>query len=244
MVSSSNYPVHDAVTVRKGKTIYKNSEWWKAILLHTIGTQSNPSIGFYLWHNDDDGWKRKNKYNVKTIDAWEMDKSLISHFLNSDINDESKTFDLPVSDYYRIANAQNIFKTENWWKSVVLIDKKGDYKTHEVIIYLWQYRDDTWRRRQKYAVKDLDDWNDEQQIADNLLSTTISDDAAITSLSENKPTDKENTDQMLKNNTQSSDTILEEIAASFGLDATTDTSALNTEMEKLHLSTTPKNRGD
>lgn len=38
------------------------------------------------------------------------------------------------------------------------------------MIYLWQRRDDEWRRRQKYAIKSVSDWEEERRVVDERLS--------------------------------------------------------------------------
>lgn len=164
---STRYPVHPDVTVHSGKTIYRTDDWWKAAVTHSYG-DSDPELAIYLWHRDDD-WSRKNKYHVKTAEAWHEDKDRIEQYLeeNGQPVDDQSSF--PVSDYYNLSEAETVFQTDDWWKAIVSIDQKGSYDTHEVIIYLWQQVDGDWRRRQKYAIKNLDDWSDDRDTVDALL---------------------------------------------------------------------------
>ncbi|WP_211313501.1 hypothetical protein [Halarchaeum salinum] len=159
--------MHDDVTVHAGKTIYQTDSWWKAAVLHSYG-DSDPEIGIYLWNYNED-WTRKNKYHVKTAEAWEADKVRIDQYLAESGDQVASQDAFPVSDYYRLARGETVFKTDDWWKAIVAIDQKGSYDTYEVIIYLWQRVDDDWRRRQKYAVKNLDDWSGDQDAVDALL---------------------------------------------------------------------------
>jgi hypothetical protein len=164
---STRYPVHPDVTVHSGETIYRTDDWWKAAVTHSYG-DSDPELAIYLWHRDDD-WSRKNKYHVKTAEAWHEDKDRIEQYLeeNGQPVDDQSSF--PVSDYYNLSEAETVFQTDDWWKAIVSIDQKGSYDTHEVIIYLWQQVDGDWRRRQKYAIKNLDDWSDDRDTVDALL---------------------------------------------------------------------------
>ncbi|MGB9966164.1 hypothetical protein [Halobacterium hubeiense] len=166
-MTSTQYPVHPDVTVHSGETIYRTDEWWKAAVTHSYG-DSDPELAIYLWHRDDD-WSRKNKYHVKTAEAWHADKDRIKQYLakNGEPVDDQSAFS--VSDYYNVNQGESVFETEDWWKAIVEIDQKGEFDTHEVIIYLWQRVDGDWRRRQKYAIKNLDDWNDERDAVDDLL---------------------------------------------------------------------------
>jgi hypothetical protein len=166
-VASTRYPVHPDVTVHSGETIYRTDDWWKAAVTHSYG-DSDPELAIYLWHRDDD-WSRKNKYHVKTAEAWHEDKDRIEQYLeeNGQPVDDQSAF--PVSDYYNLSEAETVFQTDDWWKAIVSIDQKGSYDTHEVIIYLWQQVDGDWRRRQKYAIKNLDDWSDDRDAVDALL---------------------------------------------------------------------------
>jgi len=166
-MTSTHYPVHPDVTVHFGKTIYRTDDWWKAAVTHSYG-DSDPELAIYLWHRDDD-WSRKNKYHVKTAEAWHEDKDRIEQYLEENgqtVNDQSA---FPVSDYYNLSQGETVFETDDWWKAIVSIDQKGSYDTHEVIIYLWQQVDGDWRRRQKYAIKNLDDWSDDRNAVGALL---------------------------------------------------------------------------
>ncbi|MFC6720283.1 hypothetical protein [Halobacteriaceae bacterium SHR40] len=159
-------PVHESLTVIEFTDIYRTEEWWKAVVRYRLESNSEETA-IYLWHNDDDdGWTRKNKYVIKTEEAWETDRQVIKSLLDGQGNDG----DFPVSDYYNIDAGTTVSKSDDWWKAIVRIDQKGSYETEEVIVYLWQYQDDKWRRRQKYAIKDNDSWAEERDIISSMLS--------------------------------------------------------------------------
>lgn len=169
MSSQTRFPVHESLDVLDGETIYRTDEWHKAVVLYrySITESDSPELAIYLWHKEDGKWKRKQKYVARTSDAWEEDRGVIERFLPA-LNDESVPNEvdspddtLPVSEYYHVAAAETVFKTDEWWKAVVVIDAKGDYETSEVILYLWQQTDNGWKCRQKYPIKRISDWEDD-----------------------------------------------------------------------------------
>ena len=182
----TDYPVHADVTVHSGKTIYRTDDWWKAAVVHSYDG-GEPEIAIYLWHRDDD-WSQKNKYHVKTTDAWQADKKLIEEFLSGGGSTVSDQSSFPVSDYYRVSHGESVFQTDGWWKAIVTIDQKGSYETQEVIIYLWQKDDGDWRRRQKYAIKNRDDWSTDRDAVDALLTE---DAEQVADMADEVPTNKE-----------------------------------------------------
>lgn len=171
-MAKGGYPVHSSIDVHAGETIYRTDDWWKAAVTHSYDS-GEPEIAIYLWHKDDDGWTRKNKYHVKTAEAWKSDRQLVDEYLSGGGKEVDAQDDFPVSDYYHVARGESIFKADDWWKAIVTIDQKGSYETQEVIIYLWQQVDGDWRRRQKYAIKDVDDWQDDQTAVDALLDEDV-----------------------------------------------------------------------
>ncbi|WP_254524002.1 hypothetical protein [Natrinema caseinilyticum] len=122
----------------------------------------------YLWHRDDD-WTRKNKYVVKTSEAWKTDREIIDQYIRSDPPSEVTTA-FPVSDYYTVGVGETVFQNDGWWKAIVNVIEKGSYETNEVMVYLWQNQEGRWRRRQKYTIKSVSDWEEECEVIDEHLS--------------------------------------------------------------------------
>lgn len=151
MTAASEVPVHQSLNVVNVSEIYRTKEWWKAAVRYQFddgGEYNETSV--YLWH-DDDGWTRKNKYVIKTEEAWKTDKTIIDQLLTGEITstpDES----LPVSDYYEVGAGKTVFQSDGWWKGIAKIVQKGSYETEEVMVYLWQQTEGDWRRRQKYTI--------------------------------------------------------------------------------------------
>lgn len=170
MASESRPPVHESLHVVNSSDIYRNDDWWKAVVRYKFDrSDEHRETAVYLWNNDD-GWTRKNKYVIKTTDAWETDKAVVNR-LFSDPSSVMPDDTLPVSDYYEIAAGETVFRSDDWWKAIVKITEKGSYETEEIMIYLWQETDGDWRRRQKYTIKSEERWQEEAEVVESILYT-------------------------------------------------------------------------
>lgn len=168
-MSAHQPPVHDSLEVVNHEDIYRTEEWWKSVVKYLYEGAETPELAVYLWHRDDD-WTRKNKYVIKTAEAWEADRSAIESLLAGEL-DESETESFPVSDYYTVGSGTTVFQSDGWWKAIVKVVEKGSYETEEVMVYLWQERDGDWRRRQKYTIKSKEEWQTESEAISSLLES-------------------------------------------------------------------------
>jgi len=160
VTATSDIPIHQSLSVVDSESIYRTEEWWKAVVRYRFNEDDEyDETAVYLWH-DDDGWTRKNKYVIKTDEAWKTDKTLIDRLL-ADEDASQPDRNLPVSDYYEIGAGETVFRSDGWWKAIVKIVQKGSYETEEIMVYLWQQTDGDWRRRQKYTIKDEESWQEE-----------------------------------------------------------------------------------
>lgn len=165
---STELPVHDSLYVVGSEDIYRNDEWWKSVVRYQFDPDDDHSeVAVYLWHNDD-GWTRKNKYVIKTTDAWITDKAIIDQLFSTTAESQSDG-EFPTSDYYSLAAGETVFRSDGWWKAIVKIAQKGSYETEEVMVYLWQEVDGDWRRRQKYTNKSEESWQDEAEVIESVL---------------------------------------------------------------------------
>ena len=188
-MGKTEYPVSEYLTVYGGRDIYRTGSWWKAVVKYEFQDGSNSTeTAIYLWHNDGEEWARKNKYTIKTREAWDEDNVAIESVMEAP-EDLAADDEFPVSDYYHVAAGETIFRTDEWWKAIVRIDEKGDYETEELIIYVWQHSDGQWRRRQKYAIKGRDDWEEECKVVRAVLDdeTTKSEDGRTSEKSTDGP---------------------------------------------------------
>lgn len=225
MDSGGTYPVHSSINVESSKDIYETDDWWKAAVRYSTKQNEEWIIAIYLWHDGSDGWTRKNKYNIKSTEAWQMDVELIESYLSTHPHDMGSPPELPVSDYYSLAAGETILKTEDWWKAIVVIDQKGNWETFEVIIYLWQKSEGKWRRRQKYAIKDEADWLDDRDAVNALLRDVSS---------QSIPTRRTKVDRDTPEDIDLKDSPVVQIAHELGIDSS-GTDELTEQIAGLHL---------
>ncbi|NWF87464.1 hypothetical protein HXY32_06630 [Candidatus Bathyarchaeota archaeon] len=63
---------------------------------------------------------------------------------------------LPISEFYKVVDSVTIFKSEKWWEAIVVFESYGK---RSIGFYLWQKRNDTWKRKHKFNVRNIDEWN-------------------------------------------------------------------------------------
>jgi hypothetical protein len=95
----------------------------------------------------------------------------IEHFPenNGPIRDGWKHVDMaqfPVHDELDVQNGETIFKSDDWWKAIVLYE---GYRGMEGAIYLWQANDGDWNRSQKYVIRSEDDWEQDKEAIERFI---------------------------------------------------------------------------
>ena len=68
----------------------------------------------------------------------------------------SQTEKLPLSEFYKVIDYATIFRSEKWWEAIVVIESFG---RRSIAMYLWQKRNDVWKRKHKFQVRNMDEWN-------------------------------------------------------------------------------------
>lgn len=63
---------------------------------------------------------------------------------------------LPISEFYKVVEYVTLFKSQKWWEAVVIFESYGK---RAIGLYLWQKRQDTWKRKHKFNIRNLDEWN-------------------------------------------------------------------------------------
>jgi hypothetical protein len=63
---------------------------------------------------------------------------------------------LPISDFYKVIDHTTIFKTKKWWEAIVVFESAGK---RAIGMYMWQKQDDKWKRKHKFNVRNLEEWN-------------------------------------------------------------------------------------
>jgi hypothetical protein len=83
--------------------------------------------------------------------------------VESDILTEEK---LPISESIEVIEATTIFKSEKWWAAVALVKSFG---RKQLAVYLWNKRDNLWKRRQKFVVRNKAQWAQFKEAIERLL---------------------------------------------------------------------------
>ena len=63
---------------------------------------------------------------------------------------------LPLSEFYKVVDYATIFRSEKWWEAIVVIESFG---RRSIAMYLWQRRNDSWKRKHKFQIRNTDEWN-------------------------------------------------------------------------------------
>jgi hypothetical protein len=63
---------------------------------------------------------------------------------------------LPISEFYTVIDSVTIFKSQKWWEAIVVFESYGK---RSIGLYLWQKKGDAWKRKHKFNVRNLDEWN-------------------------------------------------------------------------------------
>jgi len=77
---------------------------------------------------------------------------------------------LPISEFYKVIDYVTIFKSEKWWEAIVVFEAFGK---RSIGLYLWQKRADAWKRKHKFNVRNLDEWNKLKNAVDKLTPKLI-----------------------------------------------------------------------
>ncbi len=76
---------------------------------------------------------------------------------------------LPTNEMIKVLDYITISKSEDWWKAVVLAGEKGHYK---LMLYMWNKRDNVWKRVQKFTIGGKRDWPLYKDAIEKLLEKT------------------------------------------------------------------------
>jgi hypothetical protein len=72
---------------------------------------------------------------------------------------------LPISDIYKVIDYVTIFKSKKWWEAIVVYEAFGK---RSIGLYLWENRNDVWKRKNKFSVRNLDEWTTIKNAVDQL----------------------------------------------------------------------------
>jgi len=72
---------------------------------------------------------------------------------------------LPISDFYKVVDYVTIFKSGKWWEAIVVFEASG---RRSIGFYLWENRNGVWKRKSKFSVRNLDEWDKVKNAVDQL----------------------------------------------------------------------------
>ncbi|MGB9959205.1 MAG: hypothetical protein ACPLKQ_01620 [Candidatus Bathyarchaeales archaeon] len=78
---------------------------------------------------------------------------------------------LPISDFYKVVNYVTIFKSEKWWEAIVVFESFGK---RSIGLYLWQKRNDAWKRKHKFNIRNIEEWNKLKAAIEKLAPSLVS----------------------------------------------------------------------
>lgn len=92
MAQEEPFPIHEALKVIKGKTLFKNKKWWEAVLIveTNFGGKTYRKVTWYRWNwgtvRPREGqpfqkWIRKEHKNINFVKNWEDAKPVIDEFM-------------------------------------------------------------------------------------------------------------------------------------------------------------------
>jgi hypothetical protein len=73
---------------------------------------------------------------------------------------------LPTNEMIKVIEYVTVNKTEYWWTAVVLAGEEGRKK---VMLYMWNKRGDSWKRKQKFTIGRKSDWPLYREAIEKLL---------------------------------------------------------------------------
>jgi hypothetical protein len=77
------------------------------------------------------------------------------HALPIEKGEEGEEERLPIKAPLRVLKFRTVNKKFGWWAAVVLLES---YAKKQICFYLWQKKDDGWKRKQKFGIHSKEDW--------------------------------------------------------------------------------------
>ncbi|MBI2871300.1 MAG: hypothetical protein HYY14_06280 [Candidatus Omnitrophica bacterium] len=62
----------------------------------------------------------------------------------------------PIAPPLKLVKFRTISKGVGWWSAVVMVESWGK---KIVSLYLWQRKDKEWRRKQKFTIRNKENWH-------------------------------------------------------------------------------------
>jgi len=88
--------------------------------------------------------------------------------LSESASQGTQTEQLPLSSFYKIVDYVTIFRSEKWWEAIVVIESLG---RRSIAMYLWQKKGDQWRRKHKFQIRNMQEWEKVKGAIEKLAPT-------------------------------------------------------------------------
>ena len=70
---------------------------------------------------------------------------------------------LPISSFYQILKYKTISKSSKWWSLIVLFKARDRIK---IGFYLFQKKDNNWKRKHKFTISSREEYEDIRNVID------------------------------------------------------------------------------
>lgn len=76
----------------------------------------------------------------------------------------------PISETLRMIDGTDLYKTDKWWSAVILLESFG---RKQVAVYLWQKSGEQWKRRQKFVIRDKNQWKEMKETIEKFVPKLV-----------------------------------------------------------------------
>ena len=74
--------------------------------------------------------------------------------------------ELPVPEKLKVIESFTLYKSEKWWSAIALVESFGKM---QVNLYLWLFKDGKWRRKQKYVIRNKEEWSRVKEVVERFV---------------------------------------------------------------------------
>lgn len=79
---------------------------------------------------------------------------------------EGASRELPISEFYKVIDYSTIFRSNKWWEAIAVVESFGK---RFIAMYMWQQTDGKWKRKHKFHIRNVDEWNKVKGVVEQLL---------------------------------------------------------------------------
>jgi hypothetical protein len=74
---------------------------------------------------------------------------------------------LPIKPPLKVLKYKTINKQFGWWVAAALVES---YAKKQICLYLWQKKDNEWKRKQKFGIHSKEDWKTMKQAVESFVN--------------------------------------------------------------------------